>query len=124
MLSLNKNNANKIILTLMFILAAVTLGLTYQFIVEQKSQEELQIEVINKLQNQERKQTGIINELENQEKKQIQIWADAITEMYNPNISGERQSSLLERIQNTSHSIQAIVLNHERNYTAAIAISN
>ena len=73
MLILNKNNANKIIVTMMFILAAVTLGITYQFVVEQKSQEESQIEVINKLQSQEESQIEVINKLQNQERQQIRI---------------------------------------------------
>jgi len=128
-----KNIFNKIVIVLMFILALVTLVLTYQFIIESNNnskslisdveklekQEKSQLEIIKDLEIQERLQNQIITKLESKERFQVEVWADAIKKINNPQISGERRAVLIEILEKAGSGIQAIVLDEDANYENA-----
>ena len=128
-----KNILNKTFIVLMFILALVTLVLTYQFIIESNNnsksliseveklekQEKRQLEIIKDLEIQERLQNQIITKLESKERFQVEVWADAIKKINNPKLSGERRAVLIEIIEKAGSGIQAIVLDQDANYENA-----
>ena len=114
----------------MFLLAVLTLVLTYQFIIESnnnskslisnieqlENQEKHHLEIIKDLEIQERLQNQIITKLESKERFQVEVWADAIKQINNPNISGERRAVLIEIIEKAGSGIQAIVLDEDETY--------
>ena len=128
-----KNILNKTFIVLMFILALVTLVLTYQFIIESNNnsksliseveklekQEKRQLEIIKDLEIQERLQNQVITKLESKERFQVEVWADAIKKINNPQISGERRAVLIEILEKAGSGIQAIVLDEDANYENA-----
>ena len=103
---INKNIINNVVVFLMLFLALLTLFLTYQFIVEL---DDTNADI----------KKNIIENLIEKETKELNIWADAITKINNPNISDDQKSIFIEFINNTSHAIQAIVLDEDRNFLFA-----
>ena len=116
---INKGFINKIVIILMFVLAVVTLVLTYQFIIESNNNSKSYDNLVKELEKQAALQNQIISDLESKERIQIEIWADAIKKINNPNISDEQKAVLLDVIQNTSGTIQAIVLDEFGNFSTS-----
>ena len=99
----------------MFALAVLTLFLTYQFIIDSNNNSRSYDRLVKKLEEQGVIQNKIISDLESKERLQIEVWADAIKKINNPNISDEQKAVLLDVIKNTSATIQAIVLDESGN---------
>lgn len=116
---INKSILNKTIIILMFALAVLTLVLTYQFIIDSNTTTKSYDALVQKLEEQSKLQNQIISDLESKERLQIEVWADAIKKINNPNISDEQKAVLLDVIKNTSTTIQAIVLDEAGNFSTS-----
>ena len=116
---INKTILNRIVIVLMFLLAVVTLILTYQYIIDMNNNSKLLLNDIQKLEQQEKLQLEIIRDLQSKERFQVEVWADAIEKLFKPEISDEQKALLIDIIAKTGDDIQAIVLSEDESFSTA-----
>ena len=83
---INKKILNRAVIVLMFLLAVVTLILTYQYIIDMNNNSKLLLNDIQKLEQQEKLQLEIIRDLQSKERFQVEVWADAIEKLFKPRL--------------------------------------
>jgi len=116
---INKKILNRIVIVLMFLLAVVTLILTYQYIIDMNNNSKSLLKDIQKLEQQEKLQLEIIRDLQSKERFQVEVWADAIEKLFKPEISDEQKALLIDIIAKTGDDIQAIVLSEDEGFSTA-----
>ena len=80
---INKTILNRAVIVLMFLLAVVTLILTYQYIIDMNNNSKSLLNDIQKLEQQEKLQLEIIRDMQSKERFQVEVWADAIEKLLN-----------------------------------------